>query len=99
MRFLRNLKAGKQGEDKQFGELSVHELVEAERVWIKEAQTKLKTDEKYAQFSVSLRLKEEEGILRCRGRLKNSDLEFDNRYPIILPKEHRLTELIVRKCH
>ncbi len=33
-----------------------------------------------------LRLKEEEGILRCQGRLKNSDLEFDNRYPIILPK-------------
>ena len=99
LRFLRNLKAGKHGENKQFGELSVHELVEAERVWIKEAQTKLKTDEKYAQFSVSLRLKEEEGILRCQGRLKNSDLEFDNRYPIILPKEHRLTELIVRKCH
>ena len=99
LRFLRNLKAGKHGENKQFGELSVHELVEAERVWIREAQTKLKTDEKYAQFSVSLRLEEEEGILGCQGRLKNSYLEFDNRYPIILPKEHRLTELIVRKCH
>ena len=97
LRFLRNLKAGKQGENKQFGELSVHELVETERVCIKEAQTKFKTDEKYAQFSVSL--KEEEEILRCQGRLKNSNLEFDNRYPIILPKEHRLTELIVRKCH
>ena len=59
----------------------------------------MKAEEKYAQFSVSLRLKEEEGILRCQGRLKNSDLEFDNRYPIILPKDHRLTELIAPKCH
>ena len=98
LRFIRKMRTGKEGEDRQFGELSVHELVEAERVWIKEAQAKLKTEEKYAQFSVSLRLKEEEGILRCQGRLKHSDSEFDNRYPIILPKEHRLTELIVRKC-
>ena len=63
LRFLGNLKAGKQGENKQFGELSVHKLVEAERVWIKEAQTKLKTDEKYAQFSVSLRLKKRKEFL------------------------------------
>ena len=92
MRFIRNLRTGKEDEDKQFGEFTVHELVESERIWIKEVQAKLRTAEKYAQFSVSLRLKEEEGILRCQGRLKNSDLEFDNQYPIILPKDHRLTE-------
>ena len=99
LRFIRNLRTGREDEDKQFGELTVHELVESERIWIVKAQAKLRTKEKYAQYSVSLRLKEEEGILRCQGRLKNSDLEFDNRYPIILPKDHRLTELIVRKCH
>ena len=99
LRLIRNLRTGKEDEDKLFGELTVHELVESERIWIKEAQAKLRTEEKYAQFSVSLRLKEEEGILRCQGRLKNSDLEFDNRYRIILPKDHRLTQLIVRKCH
>ena len=109
LRSIQNLRTGKEDEDKQFGELTVHELVESERIWIKEveseriwikeAQAKLRAEEKYAQFSVSLRLKEEEGILRCQGRLKNSNLEFDKRYPIILPKDHRLTELIVRKCH
>ena len=99
LRFVRNLRTGKEDADKHFGELTVHEVVESERIWIEEAQAKLTAEEKYAQFSVSLRLKEEEGILRCQGRLKNSDLEFDNRYPIILPKDHRLTELIVRKCH
>ncbi len=74
LRFICNLRAGKEGKNRQFGELSVHELDEAERIWIKEAQAKLRTEEKYAQFSVSLRLKEEEGILRCQGRLKNSQI-------------------------
>ena len=31
--------------------------------------------------------------------MKNSDLELSARYPIILPKDHRLTELLVRKSH
>lgn len=41
---------------------------------------------------------EEEGISRCRGRLQNSDLEYA-KYPILVPKNHRLTELIVQRCH
>ncbi len=53
LRFICNLRAGKEGKNRQFGELSVHELDEAERIWIKEAQAKLRTEEKYAQFSVS----------------------------------------------
>ena len=52
------------------GELSVDELNEAERSWIREAQTGLKVDEKFSQFSNSLGLIEEEGILRCRGYYK-----------------------------
>ena len=66
---------------------------------IKKAQTELKDQKNYDQLSNSLRLVEEEGILRCKGRLKNSDLELSARYPIILPKDHRLTELLVRKSH
>ena len=77
----------------------VVELVEAEGFWIKKAQTELKEQKNYEQLSNSLRLMEEEGILRCKGRLKNSDLELSARYPIILPKDHRLTELLVRKSH
>ena len=33
------------------------------------------------------------------GRLENSDLSEDARKPIILPKEHGLTKLIVEQCH
>ena len=46
----------------------------------------------------SLGIEEEEGILRCKGRFKNSDLEFNAKYLIIIPKEHKFTELIVQQC-
>ena len=69
----------------------------------KESSNKIENRRKYAQFSVSLRLKEEEGILGCQVRFKNSDLEFDNRYPIILPKEQNamrkyITQAYVKRC-
>nr|CAI5847092.1 unnamed protein product [Callosobruchus analis] len=35
------------------------------------------------------------GILRVGGRLKNSDPSFDSKHPILLPKSHRLTDLII----
>ena len=35
----------------------------------------------------------------CKGRLGNSDLPFEAKFPIILPKDHRLTELIIFECH
>ena len=42
---------------------------------------------------------EEDGILRCRGRFTESDLDVDAKYPILLPKEGNLTELIIIHCH
>ena len=33
------------------------------------------------------------------GRVVNSDLEFDARRPVFLPRKHHLTELIIRDFH
>ena len=85
-RFKFNSQARVKNADKRRGELSVEELVEAEGFWIKKAQTELTDQKNYDQLSNSLRLVEEEGILRCKGRLKNSDLELSARYTIILPE-------------
>jgi hypothetical protein len=71
-----NVRAKARGIDRQSGELTVNELVEAESIWIKEAQAGLKVDRKYTQLSNSLGLIEDEGILRCKGRLHNSELEI-----------------------
>lgn len=39
-----------------------------------------------------------DGLLRTRRRLEYSDLEYDEKYPVLLPK-CALSELMVRHCH
>ena len=40
-----------------------------------------------------------DGIIRCKGRLSNSDLNYDSKYPVLLPPAAHLTKLLVRKIH
>ena len=40
-----------------------------------------------------------EGMLRIRGRLSDSDMEFETKHPIILPRQHWVTQLIIRDVH
>lgn len=42
---------------------------------------------------------DEVGIVRVGGRLRKSSLPFEVKHPILLPKSHRLTDLIVEKIH
>lgn len=42
---------------------------------------------------------DKKGLLRVGGRLQNSVLKYNETFPIILPKAHHLTELIVRTEH
>ena len=48
------------------------------------------------QFTLYLH---EDGIWRCRGRLGNSDLPYNTKHPLILPKDHLFTGLEVRRAH
>ena len=41
----------------------------------------------------------EDGLLRVRGRLKNSELSFNKRHPIILSKSNFLTNQIIKYYH
>ena len=38
-------------------------------------------------------------MLKCSERIGNSDLEKEGRLPIMLPKHHRLIELIITGWH
>jgi len=38
-------------------------------------------------------------LLRVGGRLENSDLTFDRQHPLILPKGHRITTLIIEDIY
>lgn len=41
----------------------------------------------------------DDDIIRVGGRLKNSDIKFDQKHPIILPSEHRIAQLIIEYTH
>ena len=72
----------------------------SENEWVKAAQQKLKQGDNYPQLVKKFGLqKDQDGIVRCKGRLEYSELRPDARDPIILPKEHPLTLLQVRECH
>ena len=42
---------------------------------------------------------DQDGILRVGGRLNRSSLTFEEKHPILLPKKHHLSQLIIRHYH
>ncbi|UYV72052.1 hypothetical protein LAZ67_9001679 [Cordylochernes scorpioides] len=40
-----------------------------------------------------------QGILRVGGRLRHSDLDIDQKHPMLIPKDHLVTKLIVMHYH
>jgi len=97
-RFIHNLRVRSE-EKRAAGKLKVEELLEAEREIIIAAQSKMKGNDNYKQLESELRLVERAGIVRCRGRMCNADLDDEAREPVLLPKGHRVTELIILNCH
>ena len=87
-RFISNTKAMKRGPQKLKGELSAEEIVGAERVWILAMQDGLKQQDTYVSLCKELQIVNYNGVLRCKGRLSNSDLGFEGMQPILLPRNH-----------
>ncbi|XP_060524303.1 uncharacterized protein LOC132700786 [Cylas formicarius] len=42
---------------------------------------------------------DEQGLLRVGGRLTHSQLDYDQKHPVLLPNKHRLTDLIIEDFH
>ena len=87
--------------------LTVEEIQEAEKVWIKKSQECnfkeiFKSLEKGERNQMVMQLgiyKDKDGILRSEGRIKNSSLPRDTKFPKLLPPEDQFTELLVRDAH
>lgn len=48
----------------------------------------------------NLRLfKDVDGILRCKGRLENTNWSFDKKYPILIPRDCEFTNNLITKIH
>ncbi|XP_065063286.1 uncharacterized protein LOC135689852 [Rhopilema esculentum] len=83
---------------KETEELSAQKLEEAEQCWVEDMQSTFK-EEKLADLKKHLgNDKDTKGIIRCYGRLNNSSLPIESRNPILLPKEHHVTHLIIQNC-
>ncbi|GFW30818.1 integrase catalytic domain-containing protein [Trichonephila clavipes] len=105
-RFVENLK----GINKVAGPLTTKEFVKAETYLIKKVQEKeFSSDINHLKSKGSVlpnsKLKtlnpflDDNGVLRVGGRLCNLELSFDKKHQIILPKNNRLTLIIIEYFH
>ena len=80
--------------------LAVPLLIKAEMLWVKEAQTHVVKCVQFHDWKKQLSLFiDPEGVWRCGGRLTNADVLYTIRHPILLPRDHPLTELLVLRAH
>ena len=90
--------------------LSNEEIIKARNLWIKEIQNdtfseELENIEKVSQQKPLPLVKQlnlyldNDGIMRCKGRMHNSELDEDAKFPILLPKKHKFTDLVIMKYH
>ena len=71
-----------------------------EKLWIKHVQKEILKSDTYPQMKSSLGLyQDDEGMLRCRGRIGLSSLPHDTRFPILLPRGHHFTKLVILNGH
>lgn len=107
LRFIRNAKT-KQLTNKSDAVFTAQDLHEALLVLVKHVQhssfpdvidsiqTKRAPPKPFRKLSPFL---DRDGVLRVGGRLAHSGLVYDQKYPALLPRQHRLTELIIEDVH
>ena len=91
-------------------EVTSDDVQTATRLWIIDVQNERFTREKdliskNMQSKGSPLLKQlrlfvdEHDVIRCAGRIHNSPLDDCAKFPVLLPKKHRLTDLIILDTH
>ena len=63
---------------------------------------KIKDKAKYKRQAILHQLGlylDDDGLMRCRGRLQYAQLSRNTKFPILMPKESHLLTLIVRATH
>ena len=105
-RFITNCRSSRS--TRELGPLTVHELRQAELMWIIDSQSTVYSDEKANMMSKSSRLLlvrqlrlflDKDIAIRCGGRIHNAPVHEDTKFPYLLPSKHPLTRLIVFDTH
>ena len=99
LRFLYNLKSRRNGMA-AVGPLSTEEYEAAEILWLREMQQAVVESPRFESLKNQLGLyTDDNGLLRCKGRLQNATIPFNAKYPVLLPADHYLTARIIDDCH
>ena len=103
LRFIRNVKAKVERKTLDLSRiLKSLELLNAEKVLVKANQEEFisysgkESVDKFKQLNVKV---DQDGILRCYGRLQNAPLPPETVNPILLDSKHSLAKLIVNYYH
>ena len=107
LRFIANCKMKKT--QRKTGVITAEELHNANVITLKETQHNVFEEEinnlssqspKRTAITRQLGLyMDNDGLLRCAGRIHNSSLNADTKFPILLPKKHLVTRLIFIESH
>jgi hypothetical protein len=106
-RFINN---AKRVNNKITGPLTTEELNVANNVIVKSIQ-KRSFAEEYHQLSTGGGIEknstirnlspflDENGVIRVGGRIRNANLAYNQKHPVLIPKNHNVTEAIIRHFH
>ncbi|XP_064645114.1 uncharacterized protein LOC135498660 [Lineus longissimus] len=106
-RFISNLQSTKN--QRQLGELTSKELTKAEILWSRDTR-RLHYDKEYRALKTKdkqinplvrqlcLCLDDKE-LIRVGGRLQNAPIDYDAKFPYLLPTKCKFSELVIRDAH
>ena len=90
-------------------EVTAQELRAEEKRWINTIQANNFKEERKHLLGINSKMVllvkhfglflDEEGTIRCRGRIDKSSLSLSAKQPVLLPTKHYVTEFIIRKSH
>lgn len=80
--------------------LTTEELSDSERQWITYVQVHLTQEKSFSTWQKQLNLfVDDKGLWRCGGRLANADIPYNTKHPVLLPRDHPFTFMIVQDAH
>lgn len=81
-------------------QLETEDIYKAERYWIVEAQGILKARVLKGEYKTLDTFTDKDGIIRVGGRVdKAANISYNERHPILLPYDHKLSRLIALHHH
>jgi len=82
------------------GPLSTDEYEAAEILWLRKMQQAVVESPRFESLKKQLGLyTDDNGLLRCKGRLQNTTIPFNGKYLILLPANHCVTARVIDDCH